>query len=198
MCCRMVLNSVQGLRPATQGIDMRERPGPVSPPKFGPMQGSPGSAEADERVEGLVDEMQRWAQSGELKVEEGQEEWKRAHDARQGRPAAAIPQSTPRRQNTSPSNTGEPPQGLFMPDRSRLSSPSMTSQHGQFSQGRARSSTPGRASDGGAVATPPPNPSPVTGAIKGDCGRVTRVDLRHFHYSYNSNSEISDGVVEQR
>jgi hypothetical protein len=64
MCCRMVLNSVQGLRPATQGIDMRERPGPVTPPKFGPMQGSPGSAEADERVEGLVDEMQRWAQSG--------------------------------------------------------------------------------------------------------------------------------------
>jgi hypothetical protein len=70
--------------------------------------------------------------------------WKRAHDAREGRPAAAIPQSTPRRQNTSPFNTGEPPQGLFMPDRSRLSSPSMASQHGQLSQGRARSSTPGR------------------------------------------------------
>ena len=142
MCCRMVLNSVQGLRPATQGIDMRERPGPVTPPKFGPMQGSPGSAEADERVEGLVDEMQRWSQSGELKVEEGQEEWKRAHDARQGRPAAAIPQSTPRRQNTSPFNTGEPPQGTLHARSITFEFTSMTNQHGQFSQGRARSSTP--------------------------------------------------------
>jgi hypothetical protein len=142
---------------------MRERPGPVTPPKFGPMQGSPGSAEADERVEGLVDEMQRWAQSGELKVEEGQEEWKRAHDARQGRPAAAIPQSTPRRQNTSPFNTGEPPQGT-------LHARSITFEFTQYDQPTwTILSGPGtfkhtrRASDGGAVATPPPNPSPVRG-----------------------------------
>jgi hypothetical protein len=32
------------------------------------MEGRPGSAEASERIEGLVDEMQRWVQSGELRM----------------------------------------------------------------------------------------------------------------------------------
>jgi hypothetical protein len=143
---------------------MRVRPGIVTPPRFKPMEGSPGTAGASERIEGLVDEMQRWVQSGELRMMEGQEEWKKARDTQQqGSPAAAVLQDKPHRQSASPFSTGDRPQGLFMPDRSRANSPSTTGQQGQPSSGRPSSDAPRQASDGGAVTMPPPIPSPVRG-----------------------------------
>jgi hypothetical protein len=144
--------STRGLRHVRQGIDMRERPALAT-----------GSAEADEVIEGLVDEMQKWTQSGELTMMEGQEEWKKARNTQQGSPAAAVLQGTPRRQSASPLNTRGPSQGLTTADRSRVRAPSMASQQGQPSPGRRRSNTPGWVSEGGAAATPPPDPSPVRG-----------------------------------
>jgi hypothetical protein len=122
---------------------MRERSGVVAT-----MERSPGSAEASERIEGLVDEMQRWVQSGELRMKKGQEEWKKPRDTQQqGSPAAAVLQDTPHRQSASPFNTGDRPQGLFMPDRSACEFAQYDRQQGQPSSGRPRSDTPRQASD---------------------------------------------------